>query len=194
MERLLNAIKSRAAAMDQQQGQARFGIVESVNPNDQTVRVRYDEEGTLSGWLPLAVQSAGDDWGMVAMPVPGAQAFVVPDMGQMDHGVVVGFAHSTAAPATRVQGYKQDEAEPVQPGEWAIRHSSGSSLRLRNDGTFEIRGNVFITGDILATGQVRDLDGEKGTLDVLREAYLQHHHTGVRAGTELTGLTDKPVP
>ena len=41
MDRLLNAWKAQAAAMDRSQGQARFGVVTSADPGRHAVRVQF---------------------------------------------------------------------------------------------------------------------------------------------------------
>ena len=51
-------------------------------------------------------------------------------------------------------------------------------------------GDLFVQGNITASGQVQDMDGRRGTLDALRTAYDAHRHNGVRAGSDLSGPPD----
>jgi phage gp45-like len=187
------AIDGRIANQIAMQGVARHGIVSSVNPANGTVKVTYDESGTSSGWLPIAQQAVGAGWGMVTLPKPGTQVFVAPDMGSIDHGVVLGAVHSTQQPIGKVTPYKASSAVPLVPGEPTIISESGASLRFTSGGVIEMRGaTVKIDGDLLVSGQVRDLDGVHGSLDVLRQAYNQHHHSDPQGGA--VGVTDHQTP
>ncbi len=164
MERFLNVLKSHASALDRAQGQARFGVVTSVDPVRHAVRVRLQPEGVLSGWLPVLAPWIGAGWGMFCLPSPGQQVLVLAQEGEAEHGVVVGASYSDRLPA------------PVGAvGEMVLRHASGTTLRLANDGTVRIDGTVHVQGDLLVSGQVAD---GHGTLDVLRQHYNQHSHPG----------------
>ena len=192
---LKNTVKAWAGEMDQGIGQARHGIVANVDPVRGLVKLKLDEEGTLTGWLPVAQAGAGAGWSMVAMPEAGAQAFMVPDMGDASHGVVVGFTHTTGAPPPDVPGYKgTDAGTPAQPGELLLVHKSGASIRLTGNGTIISRGMWLHDGDLKVSGQVSDLDGVHGTVNDLRTDYNGHHHTGVQSGGSKTGPTDMPTP
>ncbi len=162
MERFLNAMKGQAGALDQGQGQPRFGTVASVDPQHYTARVTLQPEGVLSGWLPILSAWIGNGWGMVALPSPGDQVLVIAQEGQADHGVIVGRAFS-------------DQAQPPQPaaGEFWLVHQSGSFLKLASDGTVRINGDLHVAGDVYDA---------KGSLDRLRQHYDAHTHTDSRGG------------
>src|ERR1700743_2183888 len=131
MERFLNSIKARAGAMDLGQAQPRFGVVTSVNPTAATVRVTLQPEGVLSGWLPVLSPWIGAGWGMMCPPAPGDQVLVLAQEGEAEQGVVVGRAFSdTQRPPTA----------PV--GEFWLVHTSGSFIKLQNDGTVQIKGDL----------------------------------------------------
>lgn len=181
--------------MDDQAGVPLMGRVESVDAGRALVRVSYDEEGTLSGWLPVAQMGGGGGWSVLCLPKPGQQVFVAPDMGDVSHGVVLGMVHSSANPPGKVTPYG-DDAQPqaLTPGEFTMMHESGASLRLTEGGVLEINGILKVMGDLLVHGEIRDLDGKRGTFSDLRNDYDEHQHTGVRAGGDTSGLTTKPVP
>ncbi len=159
MDRFLNAVKAQAGAMDRAQGQARFGEVTSADAARHAVRVRLQPEGVLSGWLPVTSPWVGAGWGVFCLPQPGDQVLVLAQEGDAEHGVVVGgcFSDRRPAPAGAV-------------GELVLRHASGAVLRLANDGT------VRITGDLHVSGRV--FDGH-GALDTLRTHYNQHGHASL---------------
>lgn len=158
MERFLNAMKGHAAAMDRSGGQARFGTVASYDPARATARVRLQPEGVLTGWLPVLSPWVGAGWGVVASLAPGDQVLVLAQEGDADHGVIAGAAFSRAAPPP-----------PVAAGELVLRHGSGTTLRLANDGTVRIIGDLHVDGDVY---------DRIGPLDRLRQHYNGHSHGG----------------
>lgn len=168
MDRFLNALKSQAGALDQGLAQPRFGTVTSVDPTTATARVLLQPEAVLSGWLPVLSPWIGAGWGMSCPPSPGDQVLVLAQEGDAEHGVIVGRAFSAAA------------ACPATPaGEFWLVHATGSFLKLLNDGTVQIGGNVTVTGDLQVTGQISD---GHGRLADLRGHYNGHRHTDSRGG------------
>ena len=195
-----NTVRGVVGNMLAEQGQARHGIVASVNPANATVRLTLDEDGTPSGWLPIAQQAAGNGWGMVTLPLPGTQVFFAPDMGDMAHGVVLGAVHSSEQPPGKVVPYgptggasEPGDPQPITPGETTLIHASGLSLRLTATGV-EIHGDLRVNGNLFVSGDISDQNGRRGTLDVLRTDYDAHKHSGVQPGGGTTGTTDHPTP
>jgi phage baseplate assembly protein gpV len=159
MERFLNAVKSHAAALDHGMGQPRFGLVTSVDPQRYAARVALQPEGVITGWLPIATPWVGSGWGLVCPPAPGDQVLVLPQEGNAEHGVIVGLSFS-------------DRARPPQnapAGEFWLVHRSGTSLKLANDGTVRINGDLHVAGDVYDSA---------GSLSRLRGHYDQHTHPG----------------
>jgi hypothetical protein len=172
MSRFLDAIKAHASAMDEQRGQPRWGVVTSVNPTKYTVKVTLQPEGVQTGWLPVATASGGNGWGIVALPAIGQQVLCIPDTGDGQHYVVLGVSFSTSAMPPQVPNAPGASNLPVQAGEMALVHQSGSLIRLCADGTIYSRGNWLHDGDFTAkTGDVYD---KHGSLDRLRRAYNSH--------------------
>lgn len=162
MERLLNVIKGHADSLDCGSGQPRFGVVTSVDANSACVRVTLQPEGVLSGWLPVTSPWVGAGWGLVCPLSPGDQVMVLAQEGNAEHGVVIGAAFST---------YQLPPAAPV--GEFWLVHSSGSFVKLQNDGTIRISGDLHVNGDVY--------DGH-GSLSDLRTHYNEHTHIDSRGG------------
>jgi hypothetical protein len=166
MERFINAIKQHAGAMDQGVGQPRFGTVTSVNAQAATARVTLQPEGVLTGWLPVLSQWVGTGWGLWCPPSPGDQVFILAQEGDAEHGVIIGRAYSST------------QAPPAVPvGELWLVHNSGSSIRMQNDGTIQIHGDLHVAGDVFDS---------RGSLSRLRGHYDLHAHTDSRGGMTST--------
>lgn len=163
MQQVLNAIKAHAAAMDGTQAQPRFATVASVDPARHAVRVTWQPEGVLSGWLPVLSPWVGAGWGVVCLPSPGEQVFVLAHEGHSEHGVIVGRAWSDQA---RV---------PVAPvGELWLQHATGANVRLCNDGTVRVHGDLHVDGDVY---------DRHGSLNRLRQHYDGHSHGDAQGGS-----------
>lgn len=160
MERILNLIKQQAGALDQGGGQPRLGTVTSVNPAMATARVTLQPEGVLTGWLPILSVWTGSGWGMCCPPSPGDQVLVVAQEGDAEHGVIVGCAYSNT--------HKSPNA-PV--GELWLVHKTGSFIKLQNDGTIRMQGDLHVEGDVY---------DQHGALSRLRGHYNEHTHTDSR--------------
>ncbi len=166
MERFVNAMKSHAAALDRATGQARFGIVTSVDPARSAARVALQPEGVVTGWLPVLSAWVGAGWGMACPPAPGDQVLVLAQEGDSDHGVIVGRAWSDQARAV---------AAPV--GELWLVHATGSFVKLCNDGSIQMRGDLRVAGDVY---------DRHGSLDRLRRHYDAHTHDDPQGGAVST--------
>ena len=65
---------------------------------------------------------------------------------------------------------------PAAPaGELWLAHRSGASLRLQNDGTVRVIGDLHVDGSVFASGDVSDAGG---SLSRLRGHYDAHAHPG----------------
>ena len=156
MQRFLNAIKAHATALDHAQGQPRFALVTSVDPARYAARVTLQPENVLTGWLPILSPWIGAGWGLACPPSPGDQVLVLPQEGDAEHGVIVGGSWSDSA---------QPPGAPV--GELWLVHRSGSFLKLSNDGTVQIQGDLHVAGDVY---------DRHGSLAQLRRHYNAHSH------------------
>ena len=166
MDRLINALKAHSGTQDASSGQPRFGKVTSVDPAAGTVRVQLQPEGVLTGWLPLLSPWVGAGWGVSCPPSPGDQVFILSQEGDADNGVVVGRTWSEQSPMP---------STPV--GELWLTHQSGSYVRLLNNGTISMRGDLHVDGDVY---------DRHGSLAALRGHYNQHQHGVPQGGTTTT--------
>lgn len=169
MDRLTNAIKMQAGRLDSRVGQPRFGTVTSVKTDMAIAKVRLQPDGILTGWLPVLSSWIGNGWGLVCQPSPGDQVLVIPQEGNAEHGVIVG------------RSFSEQNRPPDAPiGEFWIVHKSGSALKLTNDGTIRIKGDLHVDGEIY---------DRRGSLEQSRGIYNQHRHR-IHNGTD----SDKPIP
>ena len=166
-DRLSNAIRSHAFNLDSDNGQNRLGIVTSVNPERATARVVIQPDGVLSGWMPVLSAWIGNGWGMVSLPQPGDQVLIAPLEGDIEQGVILGGCFSNA-----------QKPPQVSLGELWLVHKSGSFLKLSNDGTVHIGGDLRVSGDVY---------DRHGALSHLRSTYNAHTHPiGANANTGLS--------
>ena len=199
MDNFVNALKRHAAGMDQSRGVARWGTVQSVNPVGPRVKMLMHPDEVLTGWMPVGQPSATAGTSFGTVPSPGDQGFVIPDMGEANHGVVVCFAHSDASPqpdapnANGTNGTASAAAAPRVAGEVVIV-AFGSVVRVAASGAIYLKpgnGTVQIDGNLVCNGDVSD---RHGSLDRLRQNYDSHKHGNVQTGGGFTGLTDRVDP
>lgn len=169
MDGFLNALRGQSGAQDQGLGQARFGVMTSVDSGAGTARVKLQPEGVVTGWLPVLSPWVGAGWGVSCPPTPGDQVLVLPQEGDAEHGLIIARAWSkgSSAPATPV-------------GELWLTHKSGSFVRLVNDGTVRVKGDLHVDGDV---------HDRHGSLAQLRGHYNEHTHADPQGGT-----TEQPTP
>lgn len=138
-DRLLNAMRMHAGAMDALTGQPRWAVVTSFDPVKYTAKVQYgpndapSDTPVISGWLPVVSAMVGPNWGMVTPLQAGQQVFVVPDGGNHDHGVILGGTWSMSSQAPQPGG------SSATSGEWAVQGATGTYIRLFEDGRASIK-------------------------------------------------------
>ena len=170
MQQLLNVIKQHAGSLDQGGSQPRFGTITSVNPAAATARAKLQPEGVLTGWLPVLSPWTGAGWGLHCPPSPGDQVLVLAQEGDAEHGIIIGSSWSAVMPP------------PVAPvGEFWLVHKSGSFIKLQNDGTIQMHGDLHVVGEVY---------DRLGPLSRLRGHYNAHTHVDSRGGT--TSTTSQP--
>lgn len=172
MDILRNTIKMQAGLLDGRTAQMRFGIITSVNGKRAMACLRIQPEGVLTGWLPILTAWCGSGWGLVALPDIGDQVLVLPQEGHVEHGVIVG----------RI--FSDKEKPPDAPiGELWLVHKSGSHIKLKNDGTVAVKGDLHVDGHVF---------DRIGSLDHLRQTHNQHRHIGTNGSQTGTPLPEDP--
>jgi phage baseplate assembly protein V len=152
--RLLNTLKMHSASQDHSMPVGRWGTV--TGANGPMVKVTLQPEGVPTDWLPLLSSSVGGGWGMIHIPPNGTQVFCIPDAGDHNSYVVVGATWNVNA-----------QAPAAAQGEVWLVHSSGSAIKLTNDGkvsiadasgaamSFENNGTVSLTATFAVTGEIK---------------------------------------
>lgn len=173
----------------------RYGSISAYNPNDYTVKVTIQPEGTETGFIPLSAIWVGNNLGAVFGPAIGDSVRLDFIEGSVQATVVGGrFFNNSARPPV------------VQSGQAAIIDGQGAYVKLNNDGTITFGapvgitsttpllkqiGNMEVDGNFIATQNVSDLNGTRGTVASLRTAYDSHTHANVQNGP---GITAGPNP
>jgi phage baseplate assembly protein gpV len=168
MDAFLNALKAQASALDASAGQPRFGTVSNVDVTHGLARVLLQPENVLTGWLPVLSPWVGAGWGLWAPPQPGDQVLVLAQEGEIEHGAVIARGWSAESPPPQ-----------AALGELVLQHSSGTQLRLANDGTVRVVGDLRVDGDVY---------DRHGSLSQLRGHYNNHAHVDPQGGK--TSSTD----
>ena len=151
--RLVQAIRRIAEDAANAVPRPRWGIVASVNPAGPFIRVLLQPENVLTGWLPAPQQMADNGWGMVWLPLPGAKAFLVPEMDSGDDYVVIGY------------GYNDGQRPPAAAGgELVLKHATGTVVTLLADGSFNAKSAAGAGLSLPADGRVWMQDKSGGAL------------------------------
>ena len=82
-EDIMQAVMRRVERVVGSVAHDRHATVESVNPNNHSVKVRIQPEGILTGWIPCGSVAVGNA-SMVCPPSPGDQVVVSPAEGDGD--------------------------------------------------------------------------------------------------------------
>jgi phage baseplate assembly protein gpV len=121
-------------------GQARFGIVTSYNPANHTCRIRFEPDDYVSDDLPISTMAAGASSIRYA-PMVGQMAYVVPDSGDMEHLVVIGFAHSDVNSVPPCANNIGGGSVQLAPGEFSIVTKDGIQMRFGAGGVLYVKAN-----------------------------------------------------
>lgn len=172
-----------------------IGFVDSYNPADHTVKIKYPTEldvngnPKISGWIPVATQagsSLGSSW--VIGPNIGDQALVDHIEGDPDSGHVTGFLHNVV-----------DTPPNTPSGSGILKHNpSGFTLQFDGSGmvvtcgssvfTFNASGLTVLVGGNSMTLNGSGITSPMGTISNQgHDVGSTHEHTGVSAGTANTG-------
>ena len=195
---LAEAMRRHGQSPGNAYSQPRYGKVSGYSPALHAVKVEFQPEGVISGWMPLGTAGIGNGWGIAIGPEIGDQVLVVFPEGDFSSGVVVARMYSVAQPPP-----------VVAHGEIVIQHSSGALLRFNADGSItltapgnlnvtaaatNITGPVNITGNLVVNGTVSGTStitapSVNGTTDVQFGGHsgVSHVHSGVQGGPSNTG-------
>lgn len=159
-----------------------MGTVSGYDPNYYCATVTLQPDGTETGWMPIMTPWVGNSWGLFCPPNIGDQVEVQFQEGNINAGIVCLRAYSQV-----------NQPLSVNSGEFWLVHSTGSFIKLTNDGNLSINGNeninisintnnsgkinlngnVNVTGNIVASGDITD---KKSSMETIRTDYNEHTH------------------
>lgn len=176
---------------------ARRGIVVAVDEKTAKVRVKFpDLDNMVSYWLPVVIHKTHRDkhyW----LPDIGELVIVLSDEdGDYTQGYVLGAI------------YNSEDPPPIQDrNKHYIRYSDGTEIEYdRETHTLKVNipkgemhitvqngnGSVYINGNLIVSKEIYDHNQTKGSLDLLRQTYNMHTHTGDSGGN--TSTPNQTVP
>ena len=149
MNKFLNLMRLQSETVSGNYSHTRFGTISSYDPNNYAVKVLLQPDGTESGWLPVGSPWVGNGWGMFSPPPVGTMVKVHFQEGNPEAGIVD-------------TSHYNDSYRPlnVPAGEFWLKHSTGSMIQIKNDGSVNIIShgvlNVTTGGNtnVNVTGQV----------------------------------------
>ena len=183
---MIERIKQVVAQMMSHFGTQQLGTVYDYDQDTYSVRVNVQPSGEITGWLPIGVEWVGNGYGMAIGPNIGDMVRIDPVEGSKQVAIMGKRFYNDI-----------DLPMKVPSGECWMVHSSGSLLKFLNDGSVTVHaaiinssstqwnhtGNMTLTGDVLVTGNISDMNGTKGTLQHIRDNYDVHTHTDPQGGT-----------
>lgn len=138
MQKLFNSMRFQAGIGNNASSSVRLGLITSYNPDDCTVKVSLqpadtdDAAASQTGWIPLSTGFMGQ----VGAPKINDQVVVIFQEGSLNSGIVIG------------KLYNDEDVPPSVPaGEWWLTHSSGSFIKIKDNGDIDIHaaGKINVT-------------------------------------------------
>lgn len=204
--KFLNAMRLQASLSQNGIAYTKLGKVTAYNPDYYMVQVLIDPEDpetqeTLeTGWIPVLSPWVGNNWGLFCPP-------------SIDDLVEVHFQEGSLQNPYCCMRFFNDENRPmpVPSGEFWLVHSSGSFIKMQNNGNISINAHadhvIDVTGDCtinassikLNSNDVELGDTASGLLKLLTEAAENmintHVHTvsGSMTGPPTTSLPSDAI-
>lgn len=136
-------------------GFLKYGIITSVDPSNYAVKVMIKPEDVETGFIPFGTPF----YGWVAPPKGGEQCIVLFEAGDTNvpFCAILLYWDNYRAPGVDSDG-------DTAPGEMLFKHSSGSYIKLKNDGKILINGQteIDITTPKLQITTTGDVDVNAG--------------------------------
>ena len=186
-----------------------------INAVNDSGGVQIVQMGGFSGEVLAGIERF-QNFGFTSVPKKPdssgtAEAVVVFPGGNRSHGIIValedrrfritGLAEGESAMYSAVAGDtikldKDGNITIIATKDITITASgkvivnSAGDVELNPTGKVAIAGNLEVAGDIIATGEVADNDGDMAEM---RTAYNPHKHGGVQSGGSVTAVPDTPM-
>jgi phage baseplate assembly protein gpV len=176
VDKFVNAMKAVASQATSSQAKTRHGTVQSYDPNAYAVKVMFQPDGVLSGWLPLKSAWIGNGWGLFCPPSIGDAVEI--DFQEADGGVgSLGWRFFNDA----------DRPLPCPAGEFWIVHKAGALLKFHADGSIEMSTPGTLTTSAAQWNHNGPITVTNGDVLADGKSLKTHIHSGVSAGFANTG-------
>ena len=154
----------------------RFGIVSQIDSVNVQARVRFEDDGSTSFWLPILQNKTLKDK-FYLMPDIGEQVACLMDENCED-GVILGAIYSS-----------EDTPVITSEKQMALNLEDGSLFNIdKETQTLTVSiPNIKFVGNIRHEGSLENTDGiksdaditdKKSSMQVMRDIYNSHTHTG----------------
>lgn len=203
-ERLLHLYLQQTQQQLKEVRLVEFGHIASFDPASYAVKVIFpalqdvDNNPILSGWLPLGSGWVGNGFGAFFHPHGGA-TFEHPNQGEEVVVVVAEREQGVSAIANLLfNDTMQPPAANTQPGDYLLRHESGSFLHFKSTGDVHLTtqhdliATVGHDADVMAVNSANVTSpainlGNGGTLEQLLNDHAKgtfngHTHTDPQGG------------
>lgn len=131
MEEILNIVRREAQHATAGRQMKSTMVVTAYNPKTHAVKGILVPSEVETGWVPIAVQQAGDGYGVMSGPNPGSAE-------KLD-GDVFDIEFENGDPNTPIAKHKHfskmDNPPEVQAGETLVKHQTGGSTHFKADGS-----------------------------------------------------------
>lgn len=172
LERMLSMVRREVTrTISKLHKPPRVGLVSSYNKKLHAVKVKFQPEGTESGWIPLTSMAVGNGFGILSAPNVNDQVEVEFQEGSM--GVArVRLRHFSSV----------DNPPQIDPGEHALIHQSGSTIYHKKDGTLLIAGPGYTKTGQTGGGQSGNLGtgGQSGETGQSAQQQQQQQPQGLQ--------------
>ena len=203
----LNIMRREAMHAASQTATVRIATVTSYDPNNYAAKVLIQPEGYETGFLPVTSPWTGNGWGMFCPPTPGDVVDVHFQEGGKQAGFValrhygdqfrplpvpsgefwvvdkLGNYFKFSGGKVLLNGHTEiDVTTPTINITTATANVTASGSVNVTAPTTNVNGNLIVTGNITATGDIYDLGGARGTVAHIRSVYDSHTHNDPQGG------------
>lgn len=131
-------------------------------------------------------------FGFASVPPLGSEVVMVAQGGLISRLIALATNHQSTRPkdmkpgSSRIYDVRGAMIDLSDTG--MVIDAAGLAVTIRNYSTLTAEGDLHVTGDVISRS-----NGTPVSLNRLRDAYDQHKHLMVKAGTDTSGTTDHPV-
>jgi phage baseplate assembly protein V len=201
-QRIQNIMRREAARQGSQQALPKRGVVTAYDPNTYSAKVLIQPEGYETGFIPIGSEWVGSGWGLYCPPTPGDEVEINYQEGGKNAPYIGKRFYGNLAPPLNVPSgefwlvHKSGTALKLTNDENASLNVAGNlnitvagQVNLTASGKvvasaseFDLTGNLIVTGNITATGDIFDNNTSDGSMNHIRTIYDSHTHSGVQTG------------